>query len=385
MLDRMAVGDLPPKHHVRHTSPTGNLYWEQCVTRRGFDGPYSILYHEHAPHHQLPADLPYGWKKPEGPTLRTLQKRHVRTQAMEDLSGPPVNARRAITFNDDVVVHVLRPDADDPVYVSNADGDELIFVLEGGGLLRSSFGDLRFEKHDYLLIPKGVIYRLLPDPGAQYWLSFECPGGLNLPAQWRNDLGQLRMDAPCSHRDFRRPEFIGPIDEGIRELVVKRGGNFAGFHVPHSPLDVVGWDGTVYPLVFPIHAFQPRVGQVHLPPDTHGTFATPGALICSFVPRTVDFHEQAVPCPYPHSSVDCDELLFYCSGDFTSRRGVGPGSVSMHPAGLPHGPHPGAYEASVGSVDTNELAVMMDTDKPLQFTHDALAVDDQDYMRSFVA
>jgi homogentisate 1,2-dioxygenase len=192
------------------------------------------------------------------------------------------------------------------------------------------------------------------------------------------------MDAPYCHRDFRRPTFVGPLDEGIRELVVQRGGSFHGFAYEHSPLDVVGWDGSVYPFAFPILSFQPRAGLVHLPPDWHGTFAAQGALICSFVPRAVDFHPEAIPCPYPHSSVDCDEFLFYCRGNFTSRRGIGPGSISYHPAGIPHGPHPGAYEASIGTRETSELAVMLDTFGPLRATALALTVEDPGYQDSFI-
>jgi homogentisate 1,2-dioxygenase len=191
------------------------------------------------------------------------------------------------------------------------------------------------------------------------------------------------MDAPYCHRDFRRPTLGEPRDEGIRQLVVKRGGRWHGFALDASPLDVVGWDGSVYPWVFPIRAFQPRVSSVHLPPTWHGTFGATGALVCSFVPRLVDFHPDAIPCPYPHSSPSCDELLFYCDGNFTSRRGVGPGSISHHPAGIPHGPHPGSYERSIGATRTDELAVMIDTFKPLAATAAARAVEDPDYMASF--
>jgi homogentisate 1,2-dioxygenase len=292
--------------------------------------------------------------------------------------------RTPLLFNEDVVVGLVRPTAPDPVYFSNADGDDLFFVLQGGGLLRTPVGDLRFEQDDYVYVPRGLLHRFLPDADrAQVWLSIEALGGMHLPRQWRNDVGQLRMDAPYCHRDFRRPDFVGPIDEGLRELVVKRGNVFHGFTVPESPLDVVGWDGTVYPFVFPILNFQPRAGLVHLPPDWHGTFAARGALICSFVPRVVDFHPEAIPCPYPHSAVDCDEILFYCRGNFTSRRGVGPGSVSFHPAGLPHGPHPGAYEASIGHRETSELAVMLDTARPLRETAAARSVEDPGYQESF--
>ena len=210
-------------------------------------------------------------------------------------------------------------------------------------------------------------------------------GGVGLPERWRNGAGQLRMDAPYCHRDFRRPHFEGPVDEGLREVVIKRGGRFTTFALPHSPLDVVGWDGTVYPWVFPIHAFQPRTGLVHLPPDWHGTFAARGALIMSFVPRATDLHPDAVPCPYPHSSVDCDECLFYCDGEFTSRTGTASGSMTLHPAGLPHGPQPGRYEASIGTERTSELAVMVDTFRPLTVAAAALEVEDAGYMASFGA
>jgi homogentisate 1,2-dioxygenase len=259
-----------------------------------------------------------------------------------------------------------------------------LFIHEGAGVLRTAFGDLRFEALDYVFIPKGVIHRLLPDPGlAQRWLSIECVGGMSLLSKWRNDVGQLRMDAPYSHRDFRRPVFAGPRDERLRELVVKREGRFHAYELVNSPLDVVGWDGAVYPWVFPILAFQPRTSTVHLPPDWHGTFATRGALICSFVPRAVDYFPDAIPCPYPHSSVDCDELLYYVRGNFTSRKGVGPGSVSVHPYGIAHGPHPGAYEASIGTTRTDELAVMLDTFEGMRLTPEAAGVEDARYHDSF--
>jgi homogentisate 1,2-dioxygenase len=257
-------------------------------------------------------------------------------------------------------------------------------VAEGGGVLRSPLGDLRFEKDDYVYVPRGLLHRFLPDPGRQRWLSIECLGGLSLPRQWRNETGQLRMDAPYCERDFRLPEFQGPMEEGVREQVVKRNGAFHGFRYDASPLDVVGWDGAVYPFAFPILNFQPRAGLVHLPPTWHGTFAARGALVCSFVPRMVDFHPEAIPCPYPHASVDVDEILFYVRGEFTSRRGVGPGSISHHPAGVMHGPHPGAYEGSIGARSTNELAVMLDCYQPLSAAPAALALEDPQYQESFV-
>jgi homogentisate 1,2-dioxygenase len=294
-----------------------------------------------------------------------------------------VDARVPLLFNGDVVLSLATPSAPDPVYVRNGDADELWFVQEGGGVLRSPLGDLAFERDDYVYVPRGLLHRVLPGDGPQRWLVVEAAGGARLPAHWRNETGQLRMDASLSHRDFRRVALAAPRDEGIRELVVKRGGSWHGFTLEGSPLDVVGWDGALYPFAVAILAFQPRTGLVHLPPTVHGTFALRGALLCSFVPRPLDFHPEAIPCPYPHASVDVDEVLFYVRGEFTSRRGVGAGSISLHPAGVMHGPHPGAYEGSLGARSTDEVAVMLDCYAPLQRTTEALAVEDSSYDTSF--
>jgi homogentisate 1,2-dioxygenase len=384
MIDRRCAGRLPAKPHTAFRDPQGRLFYEECLTRQGFDGPFTICYHQHRPHTAVAADLPHGWRPPAAAPPRPLARRHYRTQDLRPQPGAALDVRAPLLFNEDVVLSVVTPDTPDPVYFSNGDGDDLYYVFAGGGVLRTILGDLPFGEGDYVFVPKGVIHRFLPDAGRnQHWISIECLGGLRLLSQWRNETGQLRMDAPYTHRDFRAPEFRGPQDEGIRSLVVKRGGAFHGYHYPHPPLDVVGWDGTVWPWAFPILAFQPRVSSIHLPPTWHGTFAARGALVCSFVPRPLDFHPEAVPCPYPHASVDCDEFIFYCRGNFTSRRGVGPGSVSHHPAGIPHGPHPGAYEASIGAKSTDELAVMLDTYKPLEATSSALLIEDPDYHRSF--
>jgi homogentisate 1,2-dioxygenase len=386
MLDRVAHGDLPPKHHLAHRLPDGALCYEECVTRDGFDGPYSILYHQAPPQqHRLKATT-HGWPKPMAAPEGPLVKRHLRTQDLPALGGPAVDARRPLVFNEDVAVYLVQPDQPDPVYVNDADADTLFFIHRGGGVLVSPFGRLRFEPNDYVCVPKGVLHRFVPDPGVdQRWLAIHCFGGVGIPDRWRNPAGQLRMDAPYCHRDFRRPHFEGPLEEDIRDVLVKRGGRFTTYVLPNNPMDVVGWDGAVYPWVFPILAFQPRTGLVHLPPDWHGTFAARGALIMSFVPRATDMHPDAVPCPYPHSSVDCDECLFYCDGEFTSRTGTSPGSVTLHPAGLPHGPQPGRYEASLGTQRTHELAVMLDTFRPLTVAAQALEIEDVDYMESFCA
>jgi homogentisate 1,2-dioxygenase len=385
MLDRMAVGEMPAKHHIVSRGPDGSLRREECLTRQGFDGPYTILYHQHRPQAQHAEKTSHGWQPPRAAMPEQLAKRHYLTQSLEPRDGAPLDVRRPIIFNTDVVLSVLHPTAADPVYFSNGDGDDLYFIHAGSGTLKTIMGSLRYEPQDYVFAPKGVPHRFIPDEGvAQYWLSIECLGkGMRLLDQWRNSTGQLKMDAPYCHRDFRRPTFEGPFDEGIRQVVVKRYGRFHGFAYDDNPMDVVGWDGSLYPWVFPIRNFQPRAGLVHLPPTWHGTFAAQDALICSFVPRAVDFHPEAIPCPYPHASVDCDEVLFYVEGNFTSRRGVGPGSVSFHPMGLMHGPHPGAYEASIGHRETTEMAVMMDTFKPLVPTQLAASIEDTGYQESF--
>ncbi len=384
MLDRMQLGDVAKKHHIQLRGAGGELRFEECFTRDGFDGPYTILYHLRRPHTHKLAPAQHGWAAPTAAPERALAKRHYRTGDVAQKGGPQIDARVPLLFNGDVIAGVAFPTAHDPVYVADGDADQLVYIHKGGGTLRSLLGDVVFAQGDYVFVPRGLLHRFLPTQAPQHWFWFSLMGGVHVPKQWRNDVGQLRMDAPYSHRDFKRPELHAPTDEGIRQLVVRRDGKWHGFAMQESPLDVVGWDGTVYPWAFPILAFQPRVSSGHLPPTWPGTFAARGALICSFVPRPVDFHPEAIPCPYPHSSVHCDEILFYCDGNFTSRRGVSPGSISHHPMGIPHGPHPGAYEASIGSTSTSELAVMLDTFAPLRSTAAAREIEDAGYMDSFL-
>jgi homogentisate 1,2-dioxygenase len=377
----MIAGEVPPKHHLALRGPDGALRHEEAFTRSGFDGAYTLSYHLGRPHATRATEARHGWAPPVEAGPRRLARRHYRA-GEPSVPGGAVDARTTLLWNDDLSVGLVTPTEADPVYFQNGDADELFFVQAGGGLLRTALGDLRFGVDDYVLLPRGLLHRFIPDPGPQRWLWLQVQH-LRLPAQWRNEAGQLRMDAPYCHRDFRRVAWQPPRDEGLREIVVKKGGAFHGLRIDHSPLDVVGWDGAVYPVAFPILAFQPRAGLVHLPPTWHGTFAARGALICSFVPRVVDFHPDAIPCPYPHASVDVDELLFYVRGQFTSRRGVGPGSISHHPAGVLHGPHPGAYEGSIGTCRTDELAVMLDCERPLRATVQAEAVEDAAYDDSF--
>jgi homogentisate 1,2-dioxygenase len=400
VLERLAFGELPAKHHVALRGPNGQLRYEVCLTRAGFDGPYTIAYHEQRPQALRAAGAPLFQPLDPSPAgehasrigaeseaIRApalgLSRRHYRTL---DLAGArsASDAPVPLLYNADLVLGMFAPEGSDASYRINAGADELLFVLSGGGTLRSALGDLELSAGDYVHLPKGLLHRFIwSGSEPQQLLSIECLGGLGIPARFRNPAGQLRMDAPYSHRDFKRPVFRGPTDEGIREVWVKQGELRQLFIYPHSPLDVVGWDGSVYPWAFPILNFQPRVSSVHLPPTWHGTFEARGALICSFVPRPLDFHPEAVPCPYAHVSADVDEVLFYVAGQFSSRLGVGRGSLTLHPGGLPHGPHPGRYEASIGSTRTEEIAVMLDCTSRLKATAHARAVEAEDYEASF--
>jgi homogentisate 1,2-dioxygenase len=372
----MAAGELAEKHHVALRSASGELRFEQCITRDGFDGAYSILYHERAPHGLLHA-------RSEGRIVnasvpRELKRRHFRTRKLGALA---LQAGVPLLTSARLAIGVHKAAASDAMYRANGDADELSFVLAGRGIIRSAFGDLAFTAQDYVCVPKGVVHRLIVEEPIER-LVIECRD-LHIPKQFRNALGQLRMDAPYSHRDFKRPVFEGPRDEGIREVAIQRGNDIHVFAAQHSVLDAIGWDGTLYPWAFPMLAFQPRVSSVHLPPTWHGTFAADGALICSFVPRPLDFHPNAVPCPYPHASVDVDELIYYVSGAFGSRSGIEVGSISLHPSGIPHGPQPGRYAASIGQTHADELAVMLDCYDRLQVTPHASSVEDPEYEASF--
>jgi homogentisate 1,2-dioxygenase len=385
MLERIAQGELPAKHHIAARSDGGALRYEECLTRQGFEGPYTILYHQRRPHalQATASAISSLAPAPEPGAPHPLRRRHFHGSKVR-ASASVLESHDALLFSADVTVGVLRPTRSDAAYSIDADADRLLFVRSGSGVVRSVLGDLAYSALDYVFVPKGLLHRFELSAGEPHeYLSIACRRGLGLPSQWRNEVGQLRLDAPYCHRDFRRPSFQGPVDEQLREVVIKRNDAHYTFVSEHSPLDVVGWDGSVYPWAFPILAFQPRVSSVHLPPTWHGTFAAGGALICSFVPRPLDFHPEAIPCPYPHSSVDIDEVLYYVSGAFTSREGVGPGSLTLHPRGIPHGPQPGRYEASIGTKHTEELAVMLDCAAPLTATTTAAEVEDSRYEASF--
>ncbi len=382
MIDWMSAGSVPAKPHTAFRSPDGALRFEECLTRRGFDGEFSILYHEGPPM----TDSLIGPAKPgrfdrQAPVAAEHQP--LRRRLLLGEKAP--EGFTPVLFNDDVTVSLFRlpREAESPDGFSNGDGDELFFFYEGEGMLESPFGDLAFRGGNYVAIPRGVVHRFRITSPLE-GILFELRGGLHIPREFRNAVGQLRMDAPYTHRDFVRPVFKGP-RQGPKRILVKKDDSFVERFPVASPFDVVGWDGTVWPFAFDIRKYQPKTGLVHLPPTIHSTFAGRNALVCSFVPRVTDTHPDAIPCPYPHTSVDCDEIIYYVRGNFTSRKGVGPKAVSLHPAGVPHGPHPGAYEGSIGTRSTDELAVMVDTFAPLRLTQQALALESPGYHDSWLA
>jgi len=389
MIDRQSAGVFPEKPHTVFRAPDGAIVYEEMFTRAGFAGAFSYFYHRYptTDHVEVFASK-RGWPaaKASDEGNHPLLRRLFDSNAVAP-GGTFLEARLPVLVNDDVTVLLARPTRTDDVYFANGDGDELWFVHEGRARLESVCGWLEVEPGDYVWVPKGLTHRWHLEGSELRALVFEFTGGLHVPRQFRNECGQLVMDAPYTHRDFKRP--AGPVHafdaelSGPSTIVAKKRGRFTESVMERSPMDVVGWDGFVYPWAFPIEKYQPKTGLVHLPPTIHGTFAAKGALVCSFVPRVLDFHPHAIPCPYPHSSVECDEIILYLRGNFTSRRGVGPGAISFHPAGTPHAPHPGAYEASIGHTKTDELAVMMDTDKPLFVTEQALALENRGYHDSW--
>jgi len=382
MIDRMQLGEVPPKPHTAFRSSSGALRYEECLTRHGFDGEFSILYHEGPPM----TDSLIGPAAPGRFDLRApvpSDDQPLRRRLLLGEKAP--EGFTPVLFNGDVTVSLFRlpREAESADGFSNGDADELFFFYEGEGTVETPFGDVPFRAKDYLLVPRGVVARFRissPFEG----ILFELRGGLHVPKEFRNPIGQLRMDAPYTHRDFVRPAFKGP-RPGPKRILVKKDDRFVERFPATSPFDVVGWDGAVWPFAFDILKYQSKTGLVHLPPTIHSTFGGRNALICSFVPRVLDTHPDAIPCPYPHASVDCDEIIYYVRGSFTSRKGVGPKAVSLHPAGVPHGPHPGAYEGSIGSRTTDELAVMMDTFAPLRLSRQALALESPGYHDSWNA
>ena len=378
------LGKIPPKRHTQFRQPDGTLYKEELVSSRGFSGIYSNLYHIHPPTQikSIGESRKYGAKMLEGYGLKHT---HLNTSKVGITGNDYLEARVVLLTNTDVSMAICSPvNRNMDYFYKNADGDEVLFVHDGQGVLISQFGKLVIRKGDYVVIPRTVIYKLEFDEGPLRLLIIESTSPIETPKRYRNELGQLEEHAPFCERDIRPPhELITDHSKGEFLIKIKKEGCLHNYYYDHSPLDLVGWDGFLWPYAFSIHEFEPITGRIHQPPPVHQTFQAKGFVICSFVPRLFDYHPLSIPAPYNHSNMDSDEVLYYAEGNFMSRRGIDRGSFTLHPGGIPHGPHPGTVEKSIGAKDTKELAVMLDTFKPLHLTEAALPYIDPKYPMSW--
>jgi len=377
------LGEVPHKRHTRFRKPDGTLYREEVMGLEGFSGIQSILYHHYLP----PAVVRTEFLGPAAPEYVEFGPIRHRAFATADMpaGGDPVSARRVLLGNEDVTLGISRPAASMDYFYRNQQAYELWFAHEGQGVLRSQFGRLPFGPGDYIIIPYGVTWKMeLESDGARFFVV-ESKSRIEPPRRYRNEYGQLLEHSPYCERDIRVPEELETIIErGEYEVRVKVRDTISRHILDHHPFDVVGWDGYLYPWAFSIHDFEPITGRVHQPPPVHQTFAGHNFVVCSFVPRLFDYHPEAIPAPYNHSNVNSDEVIYYCEGNFMSRRGIDQYDITLHPSGLPHGPQPGATEASIGAERTEELAVMVDTFRPLHLTPDALELEKPEYMSTWL-
>jgi homogentisate 1,2-dioxygenase len=378
------LGDVPKKRHTQFRAPDGRLYAEELFGEEGFSGVSSLLYHQFPPTRVTRvgkfADVCRSeWQQ------ETHRHHHVKTAGVP-AGGDVVSGRRLMFFNNDCTISVARPDARMDYFYRNAMGDEVLFVHQGKGTLETTFGLLPYGDGDYLVIPRGTTWRARPDAGDQRFLIVEAFGGaIQPPRRYRNEFGQLLEHSPYCERDLRPPaELPQSSERGEFEVRVKVNGEIMSYVYDFHPLDVVGWDGYLYPYAFNIADFEPITGRVHQPPPVHQTFEGPSFVVCSFCPRKLDYHPLAVPIPYNHSNIDSDEVIYYVSGEFSSRRGIDVSSFTLHPRGIAHGPHPGTVEKSLGAERTEELAVMVDTFRPLKLGSDAEELDDPQYPYSWL-
>ncbi|MGH2961264.1 MAG: homogentisate 1,2-dioxygenase [Solirubrobacterales bacterium] len=376
-----SLGQVPRKRHVQFRD-NGQLLVEEVLGFEGFSGNESILYHLQSPCRIAEA----GDFEPIEHTEWVPDAhvhRHLETGGVEG-EGDPITGRRTMMWNGDLEAAICKPQSETEAFYRSGDGDELFFVHEGSGTLETVFGRVPFRQHDYIYVPRGTTYRFTLDDTPQLWLVFHTPGELETPNRYRNRYGQLLEHAPYSQRDFHPPEELDTHREGgEHELILRVRGGLQHYVLDYHPFDIVGWDGYVYPYTFNVHDFEPRTGRLHLPPPTHQTFQGPNFVICSFCPRELDYDPDAVPLPYHHSNVHSEEIIYYVSGEFGSRKGIEVGSVTVHPSGLPHGPQPGLVEKSLGARRTEELAVMWDTFRPLHLTPLARELDDPGYAYSW--
>ncbi len=377
-------GQVPHKRHTQFKKPDGGLYSEQLVSTEGFSNLYSLIYHTYPPTAVTKVDFPVN-VAPKIASEKNLQNRcykGFKVRPEEDY----LKSRKYVLVNKDVYIALAAPQHSMQGYFyKNSGADEVIFVHEGSGTMRSVFGELKFGYGDYIVIPRGTIYQMEFDTADNRLFIVESFSPVTYPKRYRNDFGQLLEHSPFCERDIRTPENLRTHDEkGDFVVYIKKEDMLYPYHYGHHPFDAIGWDGCHYPFIFSIHDFEPITGRVHQPPPVHQTFEARNFVICSFVPRLYDYHPEAIPAPYFHSNVDSDEVLYYVDGDFMSRKHVERGMITLHPIGIPHGPHPGAVEKSIGKKETGELAVMVDTFHPLLICKDALEIEDPQYYMSWV-
>ena len=378
------LGNIPPKRHTQFRKADGNLYAEELVSTLGFSSVYSLVYHCHPP--TLVKDIGEAWSvEPEYVLKKNMQNRSFitfKTKPEDDY----LKSRVVLMGNQDLTVSSAAPaNRTTDYFVKNADADEVIFIHEGSGKLLTVYGEIIFEYGDYLVIPRGTIYKIHFDTPNNRLFITESFSPIVTPKRYRNEFGQLLEHSPFCERDIKLPQNLQTHDEqGDFKVMIKKQNMIYPYTYATHPFDAIGWDGFVYPYGFSIHNYEPITGRLHMPPPIHQTFEGHNFVICSFVPRLYDYHPLSVPAPYNHSNVDSDEVLYYVDGDFMSRKHVERGMISLHPKGIPHGPHPGTVEKSIGAKETKELAVMIDPFYPLQLTQAALDMEDKGYWKSWV-
>jgi homogentisate 1,2-dioxygenase len=378
-----SLGHVPQKRHTQFRKPDGSLYAEQLFSTEGFSNDYSLLYHCHPPTEIIHTD------EPVSVAPRIAEEKMLKHRSFEGFKISPEKdyllSRKTILVNSDCQISLAAPQQSMTDYFfKNADADELIFVHEGTGTLKTMYGNLSFGYGDYLLVPRGTIYQIEFNTVDNRLLLVESFSPVRFPKKYLSRYGQLLEHSPYTERDMRPPSDLITIDQKGDFLIrTKKRAMLYGIHYGHHPFDVIGWDGCCYPFAFSIHDFEPITGRVHQPPPVHQTFEGNNYVVCSFCPRLFDYHPLAIPAPYNHSNIDSDELLYYVDGDFMSRKNVTRGMLTLHPGGIPHGPHPGAVEKSIGAKETKELAVMVDTFHPLMLTEEALQIENPSYVMSW--
>lgn len=377
-----SLGEIPHKRHTMFKKEDGTLFREQVMGTKGFSGTQSILYHHHMPTEVTKAKRLYNYL-PEYEEQDALRHRHFLTPEA-DRGGNALDARNYTLGNEDLLMGTMKVTEPMDAFYRNGDGDEMLFIHTGSGRIESMFGTITYRKGDYIVIPIGTIYRLVPEDENLIFFV-ESFSQITTPRRYRNEYGQLLEHSPFCERDIRGPEKLESYDEkGEFEVLTKSRGYVHKHIFNHHPLDVVGWDGYLYPWVFSVEDFEPITGRIHQPPPVHQTFEGHNFVVCSFVPRLFDYHPESIPAPYYHSNVNSDEVLYYVEGNFMSRKGVNERSITLHPSGIPHGPHPGTTEASIGKKETLELAVMVDTFRPLKIVKKAKDYEDTNYMYTWV-